>query len=63
MKTSQPQERLDVRTFQLENGLKVVMAEEHSAHKVFGAVIVHAGSKNEDTAYTGVAHYFEHMMF
>ncbi len=63
MKTSQPQERLDVRTFHLENGLKVVMAEEHSAPKVFGAVIVHAGSKNEDTAYTGVAHYFEHMMF
>ena len=25
--------------------------------------MVHAGSKNEDTAATGVAHYFEHIMF
>ncbi|MBO4403534.1 MAG: insulinase family protein [Bacteroidales bacterium] len=61
--SAQNLERLNVQTFHLENGLTVVMAEEHSAPKIFGSVIVHAGSKNEDTAYTGVAHYFEHMMF
>ncbi|MCR4828400.1 MAG: insulinase family protein [Bacteroidales bacterium] len=57
------QEPLKVSTFYLDNGLKVIIAEEHSAPKIFGAVIVHAGSKNEDTAATGVAHYFEHIMF
>lgn len=54
---------LKVETFYLNNGLKVIMAEDHSEPKIFGSVIVHAGAKNEDTAYTGVAHYFEHMMF
>ena len=57
------QEKLRVETFHLPNGLKVIMAEDHSEPKIFGSVIVHAGSKQEDTAYTGVAHYFEHIMF
>lgn len=56
-------QNLKLETFYLSNGLKVIMAEDHSEPKIFGAVIVHAGSKNEDTAATGVAHYFEHIMF
>lgn len=56
-------DHLKMQTFYLDNGLKVIIAEDHSEPKVFGAVIVHAGSKNEDTAATGVAHYFEHIMF
>ncbi len=54
---------LKVETFYLSNGLKVIMAEEHSQPKIYGSVVVHAGSKNEDSNATGVAHYFEHMMF
>ena len=50
-------------TFYLSNGLKVIVCEDHSEPKIYGSVVVHAGSKNEDTAATGVAHYFEHMMF
>ena len=50
-------------TFYLSNGLKVIVAEDHAEPKVFGAVVVHAGSKNEDSTATGVAHYFEHIMF
>ena len=57
------QDDLKVETFYLSNGLKVIMAEEHSQPKVYGSVIVHAGAKNEDPNATGVAHYFEHMMF
>ena len=57
------QDKLKVETFYLPNGLKVVVAEDHSEPKIFGSMIVHAGSKHEDTAATGVAHYFEHMMF
>ena len=33
----------------------------HSQPKVFGAVVVKAGAK--DCPDTGIAHYFEHMMF
>lgn len=57
------QKPLKVETHYLSNGLKVIMVEEHSQPKIYGAVMVHAGSKNEDTAATGVAHYFEHIMF
>lgn len=54
---------LKVETMTLDNGLKVVLAEEHSAPQIYGAVLVHAGSKNENPEATGVAHYFEHIMF
>ena len=52
-----------VETFRLDNGLKVILCEEHSQPKVYGCVVVHAGSKNENPSATGVAHYFEHIMF
>lgn len=60
---SAQQKPLNVETNYLSNGLKVITVEEHSQPKIYGAVMVHAGSKNEDTAATGVAHYFEHIMF
>ena len=61
--TLNAQKPFKVETHYLSNGLKVILAEEHSQPKIYGAVMVHAGSKNEDTAATGVAHYFEHIMF
>ena len=57
------QDKLNVNTFYLSNGLKVILCEDHSEPKIYGSIVVHAGSKNEDTAATGVAHYFEHIMF
>lgn len=57
------QQPVKVETFRLKNGLKVIMCEEHSQPKVHGCVVVHAGSKNENPNATGVAHYFEHIMF
>ena len=55
--------QLKVKTTKLDNGLKVVMCEDHSTPKVYGAVYVHAGSKNDPADATGMAHYFEHIMF
>ena len=52
---------LKVKEYRLENGLTVWLNEDHSQPKVFGAVVVKAGSK--DCPDTGIAHYFEHMMF
>ncbi|MBQ8703830.1 MAG: insulinase family protein [Bacteroidales bacterium] len=57
------QDDLKVETFRLSNGLKVIMCESHDQPKIYGSVVVHAGSKNEDPDATGVAHYFEHIMF
>ncbi len=55
--------QLKVKTSYLDNGLKVVMCEEHSSPQVYGAVYVHTGSKNDPLDATGMAHYFEHIMF
>lgn len=54
---------LDIKTITLDNGLKVVMCEDHRAPIVYGTVIVHAGSKDDPEDATGMAHYFEHIMF
>ena len=61
--TVNAQENLKVETFYLDNGLKVVLCEDHSAPTILGTVYVHAGSKNDPLDATGMAHYFEHIMF
>jgi predicted Zn-dependent peptidase len=60
-KSSKAQMFTDVKVYTLKNGLTVWLNEDHSQPKVFGAVVVKAGSK--DCPNTGIAHYFEHMMF
>jgi len=52
---------LKVTSYKLDNGLTVWLNEDHSSPKAFGAIIVKAGAK--DCPGTGIAHYFEHMMF
>lgn len=47
----------------LDNGFTVYLNEDHSEPKVYGRVVVKAGSKNDPTDATGIAHYFEHIMF
>lgn len=54
-------EFLQVREHKLSNDLTVWLNEDHSQPKIFGAVVVKAGAK--DSPNTGIAHYFEHMMF
>ena len=54
---------LKTKTYHLENGLKVVLCENHNQPEIYGAVYVHAGSKNDPSDATGMAHYFEHIMF
>ena len=53
--------QLEVRELTLGNGMTVWLNEDHSQPKVFGAVVVRAGSK--DCPNTGIAHYFEHILF
>ena len=54
---------LKTKTYHLDNGLKVVLCEDHHQPEIYGAVYVHAGSKNDPLDATGMAHYFEHIMF
>src|SRR5438105_1895567 len=47
----------------LENGLWVILHEDHSTPIVHVSVTYHVGSKNEKPGRTGFAHLFEHLMF
>lgn len=47
----------------LANGLKVIVKEDHRAPVVVQQVWYRAGSMDERTGTTGVAHVLEHMMF
>lgn len=47
----------------LDNGLDVIVHEDHHAPIVAVNVWYHVGSKNEHPGRTGFAHLFEHLMF
>jgi zinc protease len=47
----------------LQNGLDVVLHEDHACPIVAVNVWYHVGSKNEQPGHTGFAHLFEHLMF
>lgn len=47
----------------LDNGLRVIIHEDHSTPMVAINVLYDVGSKDEDDTRTGFAHLFEHLMF
>ncbi len=47
----------------LNNGLRVIISEDHTAPVFSLAVTYNVGSRNERKGRTGFAHLFEHMMF
>jgi zinc protease len=49
--------------FVLDNGLTVIVHEDHKAPIVAVNIWYHVGSKNEKLGKTGFAHLFEHLMF
>lgn len=49
--------------FMLDNGLKIVVKEDHRAPIVVSQIWYKAGSSYEKNGTTGVAHVLEHMMF
>ena len=49
--------------FVLDNGLTLIVHEDHKAPIVAFNVWYHVGSKNEKPGRTGFAHLFEHLMF
>lgn len=57
------QSYLQLQTYKLENGFTVYLLPDNEATSTFGAVAVNAGSKNDPSDATGLAHYLEHLLF
>ena len=60
-----PAQDIDIpyQKFVLDNGLTLIVHEDHKAPIVAVNLWYHVGSKNEKVGKTGFAHLFEHLMF
>jgi predicted Zn-dependent peptidase len=54
---------LSARIYTLKNGLKVYLTSYRDAPRIQTNIAVKAGSKNDPSDATGLAHYLEHMLF
>jgi predicted Zn-dependent peptidase len=54
---------LPVHVRKLDNGLTVIVSEDHSSPTVGVSVVYHVGMRLEPRSRTGFAHLFEHLMF
>lgn len=52
-----------VSTFTLDNGLEVVVIEDHRAPVVVHMVWYRIGAADESAGHSGIAHFLEHLMF
>jgi zinc protease len=50
-------------SFVLDNGMKVIVEEDHDIPNVAMYFFFRVGSRNERPGITGISHFFEHMMF
>lgn len=55
--------QIEFTEYDLDNGLHVILHQDHSTPIVTVSVMYHVGSKNEQPDRTGFAHFFEHLMF
>lgn len=55
--------KIDFVEYKLDNGLHVILQEDHTTPNIIVSVMYHVGSKNENPNLTGFAHFFEHLMF
>ena len=52
-----------VSTFKLDNGMDVVVIEDHRAPVVVHMVWYRIGAADESPGHSGIAHFLEHLMF
>ena len=55
--------KIPIERYELANGLRVVLSEDHRQPVVAVNLWYNVGSRNEREGRTGFAHLFEHMMF
>lgn len=60
---SVPDDPMKARIYTLDNGLKVYLTVNPEEPKIQTYIAVKVGSKNDPAETTGLAHYFEHLMF
>jgi zinc protease len=58
-----PAIELDVTVETLDNGLKVILLEDHSVPVISYWTFFRVGARNERPGITGISHFMEHMMF
>ena len=54
---------IQFKEFTLDNGLRVIVHEDHATPMAVLNVLYDVGSRDEEEAHTGFAHLFEHLMF
>ena len=54
---------LQTKIYTLDNGLKIFMSVNKEQPRIQTYIAVKVGSKNDPSETTGLAHYFEHLMF
>ncbi len=54
---------LNARIYTLDNGLKVYLSVNKEQPRIQSIISVRVGAKNDPEQTTGLAHYFEHLMF
>lgn len=55
--------KIEFDEFTLKNGLHVILHQDRTTPIVAVTVMYHVGSKNENPERTGMAHFFEHLLF
>ena len=60
---SVPNDPINARIYTLDNGLKVYMSVDKNEPMIKATLATKAGSKLDPAESTGLAHYFEHLMF
>ena len=58
-----PNDPMNARIYTLDNGLKVYMTVFKETPRIQTFIAVRVGGKNDPAETTGLAHYFEHLMF
>ncbi|KAB1160572.1 insulinase family protein [Tenacibaculum aiptasiae] len=56
-------QKVEFEEYDLSNGMHVILHKDNSAPVVTTAVMYHVGAKDEQPDRTGMAHFFEHLLF
>ncbi|MEE3299941.1 MAG: insulinase family protein [Pseudomonadota bacterium] len=61
--TTNEDDPLNTHIYELDNGLRVYLTENHEEPRFYAEIAVRAGSKHDPADATGLAHYLEHLLF
>lgn len=56
-------QKVEFEEYDLSNGMHVILHQDNAAPVVFVATYYHVGAKDEQPDRTGMAHFFEHLLF